>query len=285
MFTTDAGERLDVLAGCTAAERAAGNPWYRGAWLYPFPSRLPYGRYTWQGVDYRLPQNAPDGQSAIHGFLNRLTPEILSREITQGTATLRVQYHYDGAEPGYPFPATITLDYALHSPAQLVVTLSVHNRSDVTVPVGVGWHPYFSLGGRIDDVCLQLPAGDMAELDAQLQPTGRAFPFAQFATPARVGDLEVDGSLKLADAAESRAQAMLWSDRLQAGIALWQDMHMTGQTGYRHLQVFIPPDRQSIALEPVSCGINAFNTGENLLGLAPGDTCRFTCGVHLVSRP
>jgi aldose 1-epimerase len=283
-FTADNGNAIDVLAGCSDAELAAGNPWYRGAWLYPFTSRLANGRYTWQGIEYQFQLNAPDGKSALHGFLSQLTPIVLAEEASQDTATITVKYEYEGDVTGYPFPAELTLEYRLQSPADLIVTLAVQNRHDAAVPVGVGWHPYFFLKEPVDDLYLSLPAGNMAVLDAQLLPSGEALPFHDFETLVEVGDKSLDGSLKLDVQSSVRVRMQLWSELHQVGVAMWQDTGEAGEGGYRHLQVFIPPDRQSIALEPVSCGVNAFNTGENLLTLEPGATQRFTCGVSLLTR-
>lgn len=285
-FTTPAGERIDILAGCSDAELAAGNPLYRGAWLYPFPSRLAKGRYAWQGNEYRFPLNAPDGESALHGFLNQLTPQIVAQAVGVDTAAITVQYQYDGARLEYPFPAEITVEYRLQSPAELHITMSVHNLHDTAVPVGVGWHPYFSLQGQVDALSLQLPRGNLAVLDAQLLPTGATRPFLDFEKLSRIGEQTIDGSMKLGGQLPDRVAAQLWSGQRQVGVALWQHAGLTGEGGYRHLQVFIPPDRRSIALEPVSCGVNAFNTGENLVTLAPGATARFDCGVTLLtSKP
>jgi len=282
-FTTQAGERIDVLAGCTDAELAAGNPLYRGAWLYPFPSRLAKGRYAWQGKEYRFPLNAPGGENALHGFLNQLTPQIVSQAVGADTAAIAVQYRYDGARPEYPFPAEITVEYRLQSPAELHITMSVHNLHDTAVPVGVGWHPYFSLQGQVDELSLQLPGCDLAVLDAQLLPTGAVRPFHDFEKFSRVGEQAIDSSLKLSGQAPGRAVAQLWSEQRRVGVALWQDTGSPGEGGYRHMQVFIPPDRRAIALESVSCGVNAFNTGENLVALAPGATVSFDCGVTLLT--
>ena len=35
-------------------------------------------------------------------------------------------------------------------------------------------------------------------------------------------------------------------------------------------QVFTPPHGESIALEPMSCNVDAFNNGEGLVALEPG---------------
>src|SRR5690606_19837389 len=59
------------------------------------------------------------------------------------------------------------------------------------------------------------------------------------------------------------------------GIELWQQ-----RQDYPWLHLFIPPDRSSIAIEPVSSGINAFNSGEGLRWLEPGEQVAMLCGIR-----
>ena len=62
-------------------------------------------------------------------------------------------------------------------------------------------------------------------------------------------------------------------------IQLWQE---TGENKYNYIQVFIPPDRSSIALEPATCNINAFNNLEGLITLKPEETYEAAYGVRLL---
>ena len=39
--------------------------------LFPFPNRIRDGQFTFDGRDYQLPINGPNGKNAIHGFACR----------------------------------------------------------------------------------------------------------------------------------------------------------------------------------------------------------------------
>ena len=41
---------------------------------------------------------------------------------------------------------------------------------------------------------------------------------------------------------------------------------------FPYFQVFTPPHRSSVALEPMSCTVDAFNNGGGLVRLMPGAT-------------
>lgn len=283
-FTSASGELIQVMAPCSDAELAAGNPWNRGVWLYPFPSRLNAGRYSWQGKPYQLPLNESDRGNALHGFLTRINPVVVTEQISEDSASVTMRYCYDGSEPGYPFPADVDIEYHLQSPGKLTIKMVVNNRHDEPVPLGVGWHPYFTFGTDLGTQSLQLPAGDFVGVDERLLPTGDLHPMTQFAELTAIGDFAIDAPMKLKAEYQDQPGALLWSPSHQAGIVVWMDKGEAAGAGYSYLQVFTPPDRQSIALEPVSCGINAFNTGEHLLTLAPDASQAFTCGVYMVNE-
>ena len=64
----------------------------------------------------------------------------------------------------------------------------------------------------------------------------------------------------------------------RAGVTMWLD------ESYRYLQLFTGdalPDvqRRSLAVEPMTCPANAFRTGEDLVRLEPGESCRSAWGI------
>jgi aldose 1-epimerase len=56
----------------------------------------------------------------------------------------------------------------------------------------------------------------------------------------------------------------------------WQE---TGAGKYNFLQVFIPPLRHCVALEPMTCAPDAFNNGMGLARLEPGEMLKGSFGV------
>lgn len=49
----------------------------------------------------------------------------------------------------------------------------------------------------------------------------------------------------------------------------------------KYFQIFTPSDRQSIAVEPMTCSINAFNNKQGLIILKAGESCRCAYGVRI----
>ncbi len=50
-------------------------------------------------------------------------------------------------------------------------------------------------------------------------------------------------------------------------------------------QVFTPPHRQSVAIEPMSCNVDAHHNGEGLVRLEPGEIWRGSFDVGLFKKP
>ena len=62
---------------------------------------------------------------------------------------------------------------------------------------------------------------------------------------------------------------------------MWQE---AGPGAYRYLQVYTPPGRESIAIEPMTCAPNAFNNGMGLIRLDPGEAFTASFGISLAGE-
>lgn len=276
VFTDAQGGQHNVIAGFNSLAAIEQDQYYRGVPLYPFVNRLDQGRYSFAGRAYQFPINEAARNNALHGFIQHLAVEITTLEVSAQTAKACVVYEYSGDRQAYPFAARIEMTYALNSAGSLELTMSVLNRHDQAVPVGIGWHPYFTLGEPMDQLLLQLPAGQQVLVDERLLPTGElltANPFAQLST---IKTTQFDTCFALA-AKPSIAETRLWSEKNQHGLAIWQEV---GAQKYNFLQVCIPPDRTSVAIEPVTCGINGLNTQEGIVVLQSEEAFSATCGVR-----
>jgi aldose 1-epimerase len=152
-----------------------------------------------------------------------------------------VMAHVLHPQPGYPFTLKLQIEYRLDADG-LTVETKAENAGDRACPFGVGHHPYIAA------------------------PTGR------------VDDLVIDGELLGAQQLdEPRRLDAPW--RLQIDdVTVWAD------AAWKHVQLFTGdplPDvaRRSLAVEPMTCPPNAFQTGEDLIRLEPGETFTGTWGI------
>jgi Galactose mutarotase and related enzymes len=281
-FTTAAGKVVSVVAGLAGRAQMMQNNQYRGVPLYPFPNRLDAGAYHHHGASYQLECNEAELNNNLHGFLYKLTPEV--RALTEGdtASDIVLGYRYDGSLSGYPFAADIEQAYRLAADASLTMTYRVTNLHGDVVPVGLGWHPYFSLGCSADDLELQLPPVQRLLMNERMLPSGEVEPFEYFRDSRRIADWSFDDNFVLCDAGSiTDVTTTIWNPQGPFGLQLSQ---VCGDRAYNYLQVFIPPDRKSIAIEPMTCGVNAFNTGAGLIELDPGAVLEVSCRVQLIER-
>ncbi|HTR01518.1 MAG TPA: hypothetical protein VMH83_16080 [Candidatus Acidoferrum sp.] len=277
VYTAPDGTQTPLIAGHGNRAGFEQDRYFRGVPLYPFINRLRDGRYLHEGREYRFRLNEPASGNSLHGFLFTRPPQVEDVVTGPQIAEATLVWHYAGDVAAYPFPAQIRLQFRLHSEAGVSVTFRVRNFHATAVPLAIGWHPYFTLGVPVDELMLQLPPAQRTELDARQLPTGRLLGFERFTKGGRIGDIRLDDCFELQATVKEHVTSRLWSPATGFGIELWQRV-----ADYPLLQVFIPPDRRSIALEPVSGGIDCFNTGRHLRLLGNGDVFAARCGVRIM---
>ncbi len=272
--STAGSQPLDILEGPTDSE-IVFDPWFRSRVLCPFNDRIPKGSYIWKGTEYRLPINAPEDGSAIHGLVyNRAFQRVVdectpfdSSADPMTVAHLCLQTRLSRGEvDGYPFDLAISLRYTLTA-FTFSFEIAVRNTGGATAPLSFGWHPYFTLGARIDSLTLQMDSEGYLPVDASLNPTGEIESVTgtevDFRRPRPIGSQTVD----LALTAPSDGRIRLSSRDHSLTIEL-----LGGAFGF--VQLFSHPSRKAIAIEPITAGTNAFNIpGLGLRLLEPGAAC------------
>ena len=188
-----------------------------------------------------------------------------------------LKYVYNGLFSYFPFPASVQMRFEVKDERELEVSAEVVNDGDKPMPIGFGWHPYFSLGAKTDSLLLQLPAVKRKVMDERALPTGEEEPYDAFSSFAPIGEVFLDDCFRLTESSE-RASVYLWSEEKQLGLEIWQDAEI-GQ--YQYLQVFTHPQRDRIAVEPMTCNVNAFQNQEGLRVLQPGERFCANFGVRL----
>jgi len=250
---------------------------YKSANLLPFPNRLKNGKYTFNGADYQLPQNYKDEGNAAHGFIYDKSFELINTIISEKEAQVILRYDYDGSIPGYPFPLRIQYDYKLSIETGFQCHTKVHNLAHTEIPFGCGWHPFFTLNEKVDKLKLKFNAEDHILFDGGLIPNGMSENFNQFETFSLINGQPFDSCFKLPETSNIQYTELL--DEVEnLKIVLWQE---TGLAKYNYLQLYIPPLRESIAIEPMTCNVNAFNNQDGLIRLKSGQKFTAKYGVQL----
>lgn len=271
---------------------------YANALLYPFPSRIRHGIYTFQEEAYALTMNEVRHDNALHGFVHGKPFSVVSQEATATEAQLVLRYDHAGDTPGYPFPFALTIAYQLvladhlteGSPRNndrrcaLKISFTAHNTGLVPAPAAFGWHPYFTFKQdtadteeSVDDMTLAMPARNAIELDETMIPTGK-YVFRQAETVPLRGQ-ELDSIFRITSSdAQSYAETILTSGTTGARLIVGQQ---TGTGKLNYLVCYTPARRDSLAIEPLTANVNAFNNGDGLAVLNPNETLSGAMWVRL----
>ncbi|CAH0225497.1 aldose 1-epimerase family protein [Microbacterium foliorum] len=246
-------------------------PGYRGTTLAPWPNRIVDGRYTFGGVEHRLALTEPTRGQALHGLL--AWTEFEDRLVLDDRVVLAAVIE---PQTGYPFRVEVETEYRLDADG-LHQTVTAHNLGADAAPWGTGPHPYLVAGsGRVDDWTLTLPASDVLTVTPdRLSPVAvegvTAHPQWDFRTARPIADVFIDhaftGLAREGGVAEVRVVtdagtgvAMTFDERCP-----WVQVHTADNPGIDAIH------RIGLAVEPMTCPPDAFNSGTDLVVLEPGD--------------
>ncbi len=251
-----------------------------GAPLIPWPNRLADGTYHFDGTDHTVALTEPEKHNAIHGFLRWRSWEAVEHGASRVVMRTRLY-----PLMGYPFTVDVRVAYELGDEGLTVATTAT-NLGEATCPYGAGQHPYLSPGtGLIDDCTLELGASAriLTENERQL-PTGTATVEGtdfDFRAGKRLGAQQLDAPFTdLTRDADGRAWARLTAPD-ESRVELWVDEQ------YPIIEIYtgdtLSPDRRRLGMgtEPMTCPPNAFQSGEGLIRLEPGQSLTTSWGVRL----
>ncbi len=260
------GDSVDIIDGYTDAHALSLGTLTKNAPLAPFPNRVADGKYHFGGHEHQLAINRPHEHNAIHGF-------VFNREFTL-ESTGKVEDFYEltlrsliEAEEGFPWPFTMVIKYRFGG-VWLEIDTEIINTGKHYMPVGFGWHPYFRTSGGIDHLRLTLPEVERLVIDDRKLPTGEKETFDTFSAAHPIGATEFDSGFQMVGA---EREVQLFDETLGLYITLTMP---EADVRYDYLQVYTAPNRESIALEPMTCAPNAFNNGMGLKKLASGESLR-----------
>lgn len=241
---------------------------YKSSKLSPFVCRLRNGKYQIDGQDYEISQKFTDG-NAIHGLLYNKPFNITDQFADDHLAKVSLRYQYKKDDAGYPFHYVCDVRYTLLPQQTLQIETTVLNLGTMTIPIADGWHPYFHLGGIIDDYEFQFSSQTLVEFDEGLIPTGKLIHDPSFSTPSLIGNRQLDNCF-LIQSIEQRPCCVMYNPANQVWLSIFTNSH------YPYLQIYTPAHRKSIALENLSGAPDCFNNGMGLLMLSPNRSQTFT---------
>jgi aldose 1-epimerase len=266
---------VDGYAADEVAPGAAGQP------LIPWPNRLAGGRYGFAGRTHQVPINEPERNNSLHGLSRWMAWRVERREASRALLALDLY-----PRPGYPFALRLGIEYEAVPDAVRVRTTAL-NAGTSAAPYAQGFHPYVSTGAASIDGCmLEVPARTWLPTDERQIPTGRrpvdGTPL-DFRTSRTIGDTRLDFAYTdLARDPDGMARVRVAAAGGSRRVTVWMDR------AYEYVMAFTGdtlPDaarrRRALGVEPMTAAPNAFNSGDGLRVLEPGESFRCEWGLEL----
>ena len=253
---------IDVMRPATEEYWASGEPRAAASFpLIPFSNRIADGRAVFDGKTYQFPINMPPEPHTIHGdgWTSAWTVEC-------DEPTRAILAHAPDDTP-FPYAARQIFDLAEDS---LTATLEITNTGDRRIPAGFGHHPYFP---RTDDLTLEMALPEVWMPDERHLPVGKEpVPDAwDFSTPKKLASLtNLDHDFTGGEV----AAVLHWPS---SGMRLMIDADPI----FRHVVVFVPPERNYLCVEPVTHvanAVNLANAGHDNTGLRVLQPGEMLCG-------
>jgi aldose 1-epimerase len=275
------GKLIPVIDGYSSSEDADKNlgSSFKGSNLFPYPNRIADAKFIFEGDELHLPMNFPQEKNAIHGLIYNQEFEVIDQENGEIGCKLILRYLPKEQVKGYPFNYLLEITFRLTAENGFECSTKISNLNDQKIPLGHGWHPYFISGNVVvNDLLLEFPADKILEVDKRGIPTGKTENYSKFNQLHKIEKTELD-SCFLLEASDQPAEILIINKALDFGYLIWQER---GINKYNYLQIYTPPTRKSIAIEPMTCAPNAFNNEKGLIVLAPLERISISWGVkHL----
>jgi aldose 1-epimerase len=269
---------IDLVEGFSA-DRVP--PLGAGTVLVPWPNRIRDAVWTQGEVRHLLAVTEPVLMNAIHGLL-AVTPYALVEQSAESVTLAATVY----PQAGYPYQLDTTVSYSLTATG-LAVSHGIRNVGQDAAPVALGTHPYLKIGDvPTGDLVLRVNAASHIDVDHRLNPVGTTPVDGtgyDLRAGVRVDDLDLDDGFGGVVLQDGRGEHSLTAPDGRR-VTLWGDESMA------FVQVFTPrnfPVRtgdtvrlgQAVAIEPMTAPANAFNSGQGLCWLAPGEHWTIRWGI------
>lgn len=189
-----AGRAADVVFGFENLEGyLKGHPYF-GAIIGRYGNRIAKGRFTLDGVAYKLAQN--NGENHLHGGISGFDKAVWkAREAAaQDGPSLELSYLSQDGEEGYPGNLAVTVTYTLTEANELRIDYLA--TTDQPTVLNLTNHSYFNLAGQGEGDILghvvTINADRFTPVDAGLIPTGELRPVEgtpfDFRQPRAIGE-------------------------------------------------------------------------------------------------
>jgi aldose 1-epimerase len=216
--------------------------------MLPWANRIRGGRFIFEGQEYHL-KTTPDDGTARHGDVRKRTWEVeevhhdMIRLSFDSTAHLQVNF---------PFAFSAEIQYMVEE-QDFSVTVELWNEDTQAMPAGFGHHPYFVFPNGDNTPHLQIPCTTYFDLPPDSMPIDAPKPIPPALDYRTLRPLTRDPIDALLNGRIANTPLRLRYPAWQTEIAMHYD------EAFRHVLLFVPPNEDTVAIEPMTIATDGFN--------------------------
>lgn len=242
------------------------NTSYKSALLFPFPNRTNNGTYHFNNQNYELDCNETALNNALHGHIYNKNFKFTNSNTVNNEAILTFEYSNKKFDSGFPFSYKIAITYVF-SNNNLQIIWNIFNTGNNSFPFGLGWHPYFKTN-NLKEASLHFNAETQYKLNEKMIPEKEIK--LNHESPIIINKSHFDDCFILND-----TNVTFKTKDYQLDLKF-----NTGQKP-PFLQIYSPPNRQSLAIEPMTCAPDCFNNKNGLLFLQAKKKFEWKVTLHI----
>ena len=240
------------------------NSTYASSILFPFANRIKDGVYTYEGKEFQFERNQKEEDNALHGLVYNKTFKVVNQKTCNDSAEIILEYIENKIISGFPYTYGITLTYVF-TQNNMSLKVSIKNTDSKSFPFTLGWHPYF-ISKNLHDSSLDFDASEKLIIGNRNITTGikNIKPIKTF----QIKDKQLDDCWVLS------------SNTIKFNTPKYK-LTINSSVKNNFLQVYTPPNANTIAIEPTTGVSDSFNNNIGLQVLKPNQSYHITWGLNI----
>lgn len=238
---------------------------YASSILFPFANRVDKGQYQFDNQAYTLDINQKQEENAIHGFIYNKSFKLIKQSTTPTKAVVTLFYEEFDHSTGFPFTYSIQLQYIIKNHS-LELNVTVKNTDTRTFPFTIGWHPYFN-SSDLENSTVKFNSYKKAKLNSRN-------------ITERIESFNFNGYLKIAN------QPLDDCFVLDSNEVIFKtpkySFSLISSEKESFLQLYTPPTKNTIAIEPTTGVSNSLNNKIGLKTLPSNQTYTINWSLKLI---
>ena len=235
---------------------------YASSILFPFANRIKDGTYQFNGKNYILNINQKEENNALHGLVYNKTFVVSNQEMSKEFASVTLLYQERKVSKGFPYTYTIQLKYVL-TPMMIDLNIEITNTDVKPFPFTLGWHPYF-LSSDLSKSSLLFDCNKKTVLDERNITKGISY-------------IEPMACLQIKN--QSFDDCYLLNSNEVKFLTPKYVLKLTSSEADSFLQIYTPPHKNTIAIEPTTGVSDSFNNGIGLKKLQSKETYNISWNI------